>query len=57
MKKSLLILIIISPFLLKGQELKREFYPNGRVKSEGYFVNGKKHGTYKEFYESKSRSR
>ncbi|NMB81530.1 MAG: hypothetical protein GYA14_06900, partial [Ignavibacteria bacterium] len=35
-----------------AQELKREFYPNGRLKSEGYFENGIKNGVYKEYHQN-----
>ena len=32
--------------------IEKEYFENGRVESETQYVDGKKHGTYKEYYES-----
>ena len=33
------------------QGLHKEFWPNGKTKSEGRYLNGKKHGYFKEYNE------
>ena len=46
-------IFLIIPYLLSAQgEIKREYYSNGKLKSDGTIVNGVRNGLYKEFYES-----
>ncbi|MCL6100365.1 MAG: hypothetical protein M1391_17535, partial [Bacteroidetes bacterium] len=50
-------LFLIAFFITAGitysqAELKKEFYPNGKLKSEGTYLNGVHNGIYREYYES-----
>ena len=43
-------ILINSSFALA--EIRKEFYPSGKLRSEGNIVDGKKEGIHKEYYES-----
>jgi len=51
MKRILLIIFFLSPLIFcQTGEYKIEYYKNGKIKSEGFIINGKKDGIYKEYY-------
>lgn len=53
MKKIVLTLVFLSlAFWGQAQELKTVKYPNGKVKTQAYFVNGKAHGLTTNYYET-----
>ena len=60
MKKIIALILQFLPLFLAAQdtsfskfsELKKFFYDNGRLVSEGYFKNGKPDGNWKTFYQN-----
>jgi antitoxin component YwqK of YwqJK toxin-antitoxin module len=60
MKKIITLLLLFLPLFLRAQDttlskiskVKKFFYDNGRVASEGYFKNGKPDGNWKAFYQN-----
>lgn len=54
-KKLILIIVLILGFFLFSQEdkieLKTEYYPNGKTKTQTPYKNGKKHGVEKHYFD------
>ncbi len=48
---TLIVLVLSSP-VLSFAEVKKEFYPSGKLKSEQNYINDKLEGTGKGYYES-----
>ncbi len=46
-----IVLVLINP-VLSFAEVKKEFYPSGKLKSEQNYINGKLEGIGKGYYES-----
>ena len=46
------IVLVLSSPVLSSAEVKKEFYPSGKLKSEQSYINGKLEGTGKGYYES-----
>ena len=52
---SLIVLLLASMVILPSfasAEIRKEYYPSGKLKSEENYINGKKEGISKWFYES-----
>jgi len=48
----LLVVLALSNPVLSSAEVKKEFYPSGKLKSEQNYINGKLEGIGKGYYES-----
>jgi antitoxin component YwqK of YwqJK toxin-antitoxin module len=46
-----LSIICLQSIFAQELEVKKEYYPNGKIKSEGTYRYGNRHGIYKEYYE------
>ena len=46
----LILSLLVYSSIFSQVEIKKTYYPNGKLQSEGEYLNGKKHGEYKEFY-------
>jgi antitoxin component YwqK of YwqJK toxin-antitoxin module len=52
MKKALLVLLIVFLSGCSSEEVKKEYYPNGKLKTEMRYKNGKLDGMTKGYYDS-----
>ena len=48
----LLVVLVLSNPVLSSAEVKKEFYPDGKLKSETNYENGKLEGIAKIYYEN-----
>jgi|TARA_Y100000294_G_scaffold171258_1_gene184476 hypothetical protein len=52
---SLIIFLLVTILMLPSfasAEIKKEYYPSGKLKLQGSYVNGIKEGIHNEYYES-----